>query len=124
MPSMRALLEEQRRKQITDKEKALAMGLGWQSGGLVFSTADGSPKDLPNLRRTLNQALDKAGLPHRGLHALRHTFATNALQAGMDVRTLSEMIGYSKIAFTLQTYVHSSMDIKRKALEAMEKAAL
>lgn len=124
MPSMLALLEEQRKKQNADKEKALAMGIGWKSGDLVFSTVEGSPKGIRNLRRTLVQALNKAGLPHRGLHALRHTFATDALQAGMDVRTLSEIIGHTKIAFTLQTYVHSNMDTKRKALEAMESAAL
>lgn len=123
MPSMRDLLEEQRMKQAEEKMRALALGIGWESGGLVFSTYDGSPKDIRNLRRTLTQALDRAALPHRGLHALRHTFATNALQAGMDVRTLSEIIGHSKIAFTLQTYVHSNMDIKRKALQAMEEIA-
>ncbi len=119
--TMRALLEEQREKQTEQKLKAIGMGIGWDSSDLVFSTAIGSPKDIRNLRRELYKAFDAAALSRRGLHALRHTFATNAIQAGMDVRTLSEIIGHSKIAFTLQIYAHSNMDIKRQALEAMER---
>lgn len=117
---MLALLEEQRQAQNKDKEAAINKGIGWPTNGLVFTASTGQAKDRANLSRTLRQALDKAGLAHRGIHALRHTFATNAMQSGMDYRTLSEILGHSKVAFTLQTYAHSAMDIKLKALEAME----
>ncbi|MGI6688240.1 MAG: tyrosine-type recombinase/integrase [Christensenellales bacterium] len=120
--SMQELLAEQWREQLKQKEAALAKGVGWPKDGLVFTNQIGEPKDKSNLSRTLRQALAKAGLPHRGVHALRHTFATNAVQSGMDIRTLSEIIGHTKIAFTLQTYAHSDMDTKRKALEMMEAA--
>lgn len=119
--NMLELLEEQRRAQAAQKEDAIGKGLGW-AGALVFAGPLGAPKDRNNLKRTLHQALEKAGVKRVGLHALRHTFATNALQAGMDARTLSEIIGHSQIAFTLQVYAHSNMSIKRKALEAMEAA--
>jgi len=120
--SMLAILDEQRQVQIKDKAEAVRLGLGWPKYDLIFSTNLGNPKDRHNLNRTLRQALEKAGLTHRGIHALRHTFATNAVQSNMDIRTLSEIIGHSKVAFTLQTYAHSDMDTKRKALEAMEAA--
>ena len=68
-----------------------------------------------------NTHLQKAGLRHRGIHALRHTFATNAIRAGVDVKTLGELIGHSKAAFTIQTYVHSNMDTKTRALEAINE---
>nr|MBR4280899.1 tyrosine-type recombinase/integrase [Clostridia bacterium] len=45
-----------------------------------------------------------------GVHALRHTFATRAIESGMDVRTLSEILGHTKVALTLQLYAHSSME--------------
>ena len=54
-------------------------------------------------------------------HTLRHTFATRCLQYGMDVKTLSEILGHSSATITLNTYVHPSMDIKKKQLEMVLK---
>jgi len=55
-----------------------------------------------------------------GVHALRHTFATRAIESGMDVRTLSEILGHAKVALTLQLYAHSSMETKKKAMDEMD----
>ena len=55
-----------------------------------------------------------------GVHALRHTFATRAIESGMDVRTLSEILGHTKVALTLQLYAHSSMETKQKELAKMD----
>ena len=52
-------------------------------------------------------------------HALRHTFATRCIEAKMDVKTLSEILGHGKVSVTLDIYVHSSMEQKRKQLEDM-----
>ena len=52
-------------------------------------------------------------------HSLRHTFATRCIEAGMDVKTLSELLGHSSVNITLNTYIHSSMDHKREQLEGM-----
>lgn len=57
-------------------------------------------------------------------HALRHTFATRCIEAGMDVKTLSEILGHSNVSITLNTYVHSSMDLKRKQIEKLETLLL
>lgn len=50
-------------------------------------------------------------------HTIRHTFATRCLQSGMDVKTLSEILGHASATTTLNTYVHSSLEAKRKQLE-------
>ena len=55
-----------------------------------------------------------------GVHALRHTFATRAIESGMDVRTLSEILGHAKVSLTLQLYAHSSMETKIKAMDGMD----
>ena len=61
--------------------------------------------------------LAQAQIPQFNYHALRHTFATRCIESGMDVKTLSELLGHSNAAITLNTYVHPSMDLKRRQLE-------
>lgn len=50
-------------------------------------------------------------------HILRHTFATRCIEAGVDVKTLSEVLGHSNVSITLNTYVHSSLELKRLQIE-------
>lgn len=53
-------------------------------------------------------------------HALRHTFATRCVEGGMDIKTLSEILGHSNASITLNTYVHSSLDLKKRQMEKVE----
>lgn len=66
------------------------------------------------------QILDFAGLPHFTLHALRHTFATRALEQGMDPKTLSVLLGHYSVSFTLDTYAHVLDSQKWEAMEVMK----
>ena len=50
---------------------------------------------------------------------MRHTFATNAIELGFDVKTLSEILGHSKVEITLNKYVHSSIDRKRACMDLL-----
>ncbi len=52
------------------------------------------------------------GLEKANFHALRHTFATRCIEAGFDVKTLSEVLGHTKT--TLNRYVHSSYALKQQ----------
>lgn len=52
-------------------------------------------------------------------HTLRHTFATRCIAVGMDVKSLSELLGHSNVSITLNTYVHPSMDQKRSQMEKL-----
>lgn len=63
--------------------------------------------------------LDACGLETINYHALRHTFATRCVERGVDVKTLSEILGHANVNITLNTYVHSSMDLKRQQLEKL-----
>lgn len=53
-------------------------------------------------------------------HALRHTFATRCIEAGVDVKTLSEMLGHADVKTTLNRYVHSSFELKQKSMQQLE----
>ena len=54
----------------------------------------------------LHRVLKRAGLPKVRFHDLRHTFATLALQNGVDIKTVSGMLGHFSAGFTLDTYAH------------------
>ena len=64
--------------------------------------------------------LKQANLPDLRFHVLRHTFATHALTSGVDVKTLSGILGHTKSAFTLDTYTHTTGDMQRRAAEIVE----
>ena len=63
--------------------------------------------------------LKDAGLEHIRFHDLRHTFATLALQNGVDVKTVSSMLGHYDAGFTLRTYTHATRQMQRRAAEKM-----
>ena len=54
-------------------------------------------------------------------HSLRHTYATNCVMNNIDIKSLSEMLGHSKVSTTLNLYVHSSLDFKKTQINKIEK---
>lgn len=75
--------------------------------------------DPRSLQYFFQTYLEKHHMRYVNYHALRHTFATRCIESGMDIKSLSEILGHSSVNITLNTYVHSSMEHKRKQLEAM-----
>lgn len=63
--------------------------------------------------------LARAKIPYHNYHALRHTFATRCVEAGFDIKSLSEILGHSSVNITLNRYVHPSMDLKRQNMEKL-----
>lgn len=63
--------------------------------------------------------LTESGVKSINYHALRHTFATRCIEAGVDVKSLSEILGHANVGVTLNTYVHSSIEMKRTQLEKL-----
>lgn len=74
------------------------------------------PDSVVNLHKKL---LKDAGLEHIRFHDLRHTFATMALQNGVDVKTVSSMLGHYDAGFTLRTYTHATRQAQDDAAEKM-----
>lgn len=66
-----------------------------------------------------HKVLEECGVSQVNFHALRHTFATRCIEAGVDVKSLSEILGHANVSVTLNTYVHSSMEMKRAQLEKL-----
>lgn len=94
------------------------------SSGQYIISNNGKPVLIRSYQRSFEKLLDKLGIAHRGFHALRHTFATRAIECGMDVKMLSEILGHKSPAITLNRYVHSFMDSKRKMMNKLGDAYL
>ena len=69
----------------------------------------------------LHRVLKRAGLSRIRFHDLRHTFATLALQNGVDIKTVSGMLGHYSAGFTLDTYAHVTTSAQKEAARAMGK---
>ena len=77
------------------------------------------PISVRSYQRSFSLLLDKLNIEHRGFHSLRHTFATRALECGMDVKTLSEILGHKSPTVTLERYAHSLMKHKREMMNRL-----
>ena len=85
----------------------------------VFPSPTGGPVSPDSVLHMLQRVLKRAGLPRIRFHDLRHTFATMALQNGVDVKTVSSMLGHYSAGFTLDTYAHVTTDAQLKAAQTM-----
>ena len=85
----------------------------------VFPSPNGGPMSPDSVLHMLHRVLKRAGLPKVRFHDLRHTFATLALQNGVDIKTVSGMLGHFSAGFTLDTYAHVTTSAKREAAKTM-----
>lgn len=81
---------------------------------------DGATLDPAAVRKRLELIFDHAQCKRVRFHDLRHTFATNALAGGMDVKTLSTIIGHVSTATTLDIYTHSTEEMQHEAAQRID----
>lgn len=72
-----------------------------------------------NYQTKFKKYLKEANISDINFHALRHTFATRAIEQGFDVKSLSEILGHSTVRFTLERYVHSAYELKKQSMEKL-----
>ena len=85
----------------------------------VFPSPTGGPISPDSVLHMLHRVLKRAGLPKVRFHDLRHTFATLALQNGVDIKTVSGMLGHFSAGFTLDTYAHVTTAAQKEAANTM-----
>ena len=101
-------------KQLLIMLKKLHGGIG--NAAWFLSGSDSKPTEPRCYRKSIKAYLKQAAVRQVCPHALRHTFATTCLQAGCDVKTLSELLGHANANITLQRYVHSDLTRKRREM--------
>ena len=96
-------------------------GIKKKSHSPFVVSANGKPVSVRSYQRSFELLLKKLKIPHKGFHSLRHTFATRALECGMDVKTLSEILGHKNPTITLNRYAHSLMEHKKEMMNRLGK---
>lgn len=104
-----AMLNEERRLHGTDH----------QDHGLLFCWPDGRPIYPETITDHFNRIVDRAGLPPITLHAVRHTYATMSLRAGVSPKIVSSRLGHATVAFTLDTYTEDVPELHHAAAETV-----
>lgn len=90
----------------------------WQEGQ-EYVLQKNKPMEPRTYQNHFKKYLKGINAPSYNFHILRHTFATNCIDSGMDVKSLSEILGHSNVQITLNRYVHPSMDTKRRYINAL-----
>ena len=96
-------------------------GIKKKSNSPFVVSANGSSVSVRSYQRSFELLLKRLNIPHKGFHSLRHTFSTRALECGMDVKTLSEILGHKNPTVTLNRYAHSLMEHKADMMNRLGK---
>lgn len=87
--------------------------------GFVLMQKNGKFIEPRLLQNKFAKCLTECGIEKANFHTLRHTFATRCIESGVDIKTLSEILGHSDVKTTLNKYVHSSFDLKQKSVDKL-----
>lgn len=86
---------------------------------MLFSDSD-KPVDPHNLQKSFYAILANIGIEKTGIHALRHTFASFLFAKGVDVKTVSRILGHANVQITLNTYIHMIKDADKNAVKQLD----
>ena len=90
------------------------------SKGSVLKTKNGAPVEPRLLQQKFSNYLCACKIEGATFHTLRHTFATRCVEAGFEIKSLSEILGHASVKITLDKYVHSSLEQKRKNMNLLK----
>ena len=116
LPQVIQDLQAWRTVQINDRATA---GENYCDSGMIVTNPMGGYVEPRTFRDYYCQILELAGLPHFTFHALRHTFASRAMEQKMDAKTLSVILGHASVSFTSDTYTHVLTEHKHEGMSLM-----
>ena len=96
-------------------------GFACESHTYFLSSANKEFTEPRTMQNHFARNAEGANIIDANYHTLRHTFATRCIEAGVDVKSLSEMLGHANVNITLNRYVHSSFEHKREGMNKLEQ---
>lgn len=116
----RSIADALRDHRSRQEEERTSAGERWSNLDLVFPTPLGRPLDATAISKDFHLLLDRAGLPQRRFHDLRHSCATLLLVQGVPPRVVMDVLGHSQISMTMNTYSHVIPELRRTAADKMD----
>jgi integrase len=117
-----ATVQVQREWRKQQLEERMAWGPAWTDSGHVFTREDRVPLTPRQASDAFGVLVKRAGVPRiGGVHALRHTWATLALHAGVDPKVVAERLGHASVRITLDTYSHVTAGMQEDAAATVAK---
>lgn len=107
------------KREIPIPDTLLSILNKFRQDGHEYVLQNNKPMEPRTYQNHFKKYLEGINAPNYNFHILRHTFATNCIDSGMDIKSLSEILGHSNVQITLNRYVHPSMDTKRKYINAL-----
>lgn len=90
----------------------------------VFLCRKGTPVKNSTYDTALFKICDKAKIPRFSMYILRHTFVTRCIEAGMKPETIQMLLGHSNIGITMNLYVHTAEEEKKKEIDMVAEALM
>lgn len=110
---------------LKQKEWQLRAGRAWNNAlDLVFTDEAGQEIPHATVEHRFARILESAGIENHRFHDLRHTFTVESIRAGVDVKTLSSMLGHSSVSFTLDVYAHATNGMQADAADKLQAVIL
>lgn len=107
------------KRDIPLPDNLLPLLMTFRKAGQEYVLCTNKPMEPRTYQNHFKRYLEKICAPNYNFHILRHTFATNCIDSGMDIKSLSEILGHSNVQITLNRYVHPSIETKRKYINAL-----
>ncbi|MBR3919833.1 MAG: site-specific integrase [Clostridia bacterium] len=120
IPLLPTVMQELIAWKMSQANDRFVAGENYNDSGMLVTNPYGGYIEPRTFKDYYNQILELAGMRHFTFHALRHTFASRAMEQGMDPKTLSVILGHYSVSFTLDTYAHVLIDHKREGMALME----
>ena len=114
------ILKEYKEQKIKECEEVAELGEGFKEDDFIFKTKCNNPINSEYLRKHCQQICESHNFRKVGIHELRHTFATRAIEAGIDLRVLQEILGHASYSTTADIYVHILGQVKLTQMNRLE----
>ena len=107
------------RRDIPISDELFSLLMAYRQDSQEYVLCGHKPMEPRTYQNHFKNYLQQINAPAYNFHTLRHTFATNCIGNGMDIKSLSEILGHSNVQFTMNRYVHPTMDTKRQYINAL-----
>lgn len=107
------------KREIPLSDELIKLLLPYYNNSEKYILGNAKPMEPRTYQEKFQKYLRQAGVEKKNFHILRHTFATNCINSGADVKSLSEMLGHSDVKITLNRYVHPSIETKRRHINSL-----